>query len=410
MTDESIRVRDSLFAEILLSLMMGGTLLACLMIIKGFNEYIDVSNPAQVLPLLLVIIHTLIRRRWPLLIPCFLLHTASSVLFFIIMVIIPATGFGNGVFNMIYLGVIVTVLTLYSVKYRLKPTYMAGDPHVIAFPASILPLFGVFYINMLRKEIFRMFVFYVFMVAVIYLFMRQLAIFETKYYHAIQRSSRPVRHLKKQNYMTAVGLVVIFAISILVLQLVPFETLTEAIKGLLIAILPALIKALLAFINFLGTILFADDRTRVPQDNMLITPEDGSDDLIFNIIAAVLAVVLLIGMILTIINAIRLLIQNAPRYDKDRSSGGNDSIVDTIESIRPEKKVIITGGHDFGTGRERQIRKQFYIKTRRAMAKGLPVTPASTPGQIETALLANGDSEISELRPEYEKVRYGKKE
>ena len=42
------------------------------------------------------------------------------------------------------------------------------------------------------------------------------------------------------------------------------------------------------------------------------------------------------------------------------------------------------------------------------MRDGLPVSSSSTPGQIETALLANGDDEISELRKEYENVRYSK--
>jgi hypothetical protein len=42
------------------------------------------------------------------------------------------------------------------------------------------------------------------------------------------------------------------------------------------------------------------------------------------------------------------------------------------------------------------------------MKKGLPVSNSSTPGQIENVLLSNGDREISELRREYEKVRYSK--
>jgi hypothetical protein len=41
------------------------------------------------------------------------------------------------------------------------------------------------------------------------------------------------------------------------------------------------------------------------------------------------------------------------------------------------------------------------------MKKGLPVGDSSTPGQIETVLLDYGDEEISALRQEYEKVRYG---
>ena len=42
------------------------------------------------------------------------------------------------------------------------------------------------------------------------------------------------------------------------------------------------------------------------------------------------------------------------------------------------------------------------------MKKGLPVGNSSTPGQIETVLLDHGDKDITSLRQEYEKVRYGK--
>ena len=87
----------------------------------------------------------------------------------------------------------------------------------------------------------------------------------------------------------------------------------------------------------------------------------------------------------------------------------DENLVDTIEDIQPEKRQSFTRSHNFGKGYERRIRKQFYDKTRRAMKKGLPVSNSSTPGQIENVLLAGGDREISELRKEYEKVRYGKK-
>ena len=42
------------------------------------------------------------------------------------------------------------------------------------------------------------------------------------------------------------------------------------------------------------------------------------------------------------------------------------------------------------------------------MKKDLPVGNSSTPGQIESVLLKQGDKEISSLRKEYEKVRYGR--
>ena len=106
--------------------------------------------------------------------------------------------------------------------------------------------------------------------------------------------------------------------------------------------------------------------------------------------------------------AIRMIIQNAPKYRKFTSETDDGIIVDTIEDISPDQKIHKARYHDFGEGHEYRIRKKFYTKTRRAMRDGLPVSSSSTPGQIETALLANGDDEISELRKEYENVRYSK--
>ena len=113
-------------------------------------------------------------------------------------------------------------------------------------------------------------------------------------------------------------------------------------------------------------------------------------------------------VIFLIINAIRLLILNAPKFSRNNDVEDDGNLIDTIEDLKPEKKHLITRGQDFGSGYERRIRKQFYNRTRHAMRKGRPISSASTPGQIEKVLLANGDNDITTLRHEYEKVRYGK--
>ena len=145
-----------------------------------------------------------------------------------------------------------------------------------------------------------------------------------------------------------------------------------------------------------------------PTEGVRDFGEEGQYNPLIDFAGNVVAIILIIGIILFILNTIRLLIQNAPKYTKRKQLTEDDNLVDTIEDIRPEKKPFITRGPDFGTGHERRIRKQFYNKTRRAMKKGLPVYSSSTPGQIEKVLLANGDKEIAPLRQEYEKVRYGR--
>lgn len=409
MTRDNRELHESLLAETMLSVMVATTLLTCLMIVRVFNEYLVVSPGAQLSTLLLPVIQTLVRRRWPKLLPCFLLNIASAIVFFFALFLISVTGFAKNTSNTVYLVLIVIAFTIMSVRYRFRPTLKASDPQTIALPACIIPMFAILYILGKREDVIEMLIIQLFIIAVLCLAMRQVATFDEKYYHSIRKSSRPVKYLKRQNYMTAAGLVGIIIIAYLVLQFIPTQVLTEFIRSILMAILPGIFMALMAIIDFVGSVLLGDDTVLEPVKNELTGRPDAQDELWIYILAAVLAVVILITFIIVIINTIRLIIQNAPRYRIEKEAAGGDAIVDTIESIAPEKKLTAKRLHDFGTGYERKIRKQFYDKTRRAMAKGLPVSSSSTPGQIEAALLAKGDSEISELRPEYEKVRYGKK-
>ena len=120
-------------------------------------------------------------------------------------------------------------------------------------------------------------------------------------------------------------------------------------------------------------------------------------------IIAIVGVIILLGIIMIIATRV---IKNSIKY-AEKNDAGDDSIIDIIESIGSMKNKFARKNRDFGSGYERRIRKQFYDKTRNAMKKGLPVGDSSTPGQIETVLLDYGDEEISALRQEYEKVRYG---
>ena len=158
-----------------------------------------------------------------------------------------------------------------------------------------------------------------------------------------------------------------------------------------------------------------DDRT--PEDidvgETLQRPEDDtpySQDapVWIDIAVKFLAIIIIIGIILFILNTIRLLIQNAPRYAKDKRIASDDNLIDTIEDLAPDKKPFLSKRLDFGKGRERRIRKKFYDKSRHAIKIGLPVSASSTPGQVEKALRAEGE-DISALRAEYEKVRYGER-
>ena len=405
---ENRRIHENFFAELLLSLIITTSILSCLMAIRGFSEYITITTYPQFVTLLLPAIHTYIRRKWPKLMPCFLLHIVSSAVFCSALILIPVLPFGTGKANMIYLAVIAFVFTVFSMSYRMNPTFSASDSQVVAFPACIFPVCGIFYAMMRRTDLMENLIINTIVIAVMYLVMRQIAVFDEKFYHSIRRSSRPVRLLKRQNYLTALGLVGVFTVSLVLLQFLPVSVLSKAIQDFLLALVPFLVRLLIAILDLISKI-FEGAESAYKTEEFLIEPEEiAKDEPWLRVLGIVIAIIILIGLALLIINALRLIILNAPIYGKDKETSGDGNIIDTIEDLRPEKRSFLRKNLDFGKGRERRIRKQFYEKTMRAMRKGLPVYASSTPGQIEKVLRENGDKDISELRQEYEKVRYGK--
>jgi hypothetical protein len=341
-------------------------------------------------------------------VPCFLLHIVASAVFYFALILIPFTPFGDSLANMVYLAVIVFVFTVFSISYRMNPTLSASDSQIVAFPACIFPVCGIFFAMMRRTDLMENLVMNTIIIAVMYLVMRQIAVFDEKYYHSIRRSSRPVRLLKRQNYLTALGLVGVFTVSLVLLQFLPISVLSKAIQDFLLALVPFLVRLLIAILDLISKI-FEGAESAYKTEEFLLEPEEvAKDEPWLRVLGIVIAIIILIGLALLIINTLRLIIINAPIYGKDKETSNDGNIIDTIEDLRPEKRSFLRKNLDFGKGRERRIRKQFYEKTMRAMKKGLPVYASSTPGQIEKVLKENGDKDIAELRQEYEKVRYGK--
>ena len=407
--DETRTMREGLFSEILMSLIIALSIQSCLMIIRGFNEFVTITTYPQLIPLILPVVHTIIRRKWPKLLPCFILHIVSSVVFFLALTLIPGSIFGDNLSNKVYLGVTVFFFTVSSYSYRLNPRIQPSDNQVAAIPACVFPITGFFYVMMSRTALLENLISNTILCAVLYLVMRQVAIFDTKYYHSIRNSSQPQVLLRKQNYRTAAGLVGIFALSLLILKLIPVASLTQIVVEGLKALLRVLIPLIFAIIDFIASLIKDISGEEEPAEEEMELPEELFNDAPWiRVVSIIIAIIILIGFILLIINMIRLIIQNAPRYDKEKKTSDDGIVTDTIENIGPDKRSLFRKRHDFGKGYERRIRKRFYDKTVNAMKKGLPVSSSSTPGQIEKALLENGDSDFPALRQEYEKVRYGK--
>ena len=397
-------VRDSLIAEILLACIIGLTLMTALTFVKCYMEFITVGMYPQFALLIVSVLHTIARRyRIKSLFGVFVLHILVDIAFYLVAIQIPLLQFGLSGPNKFYLIAHLFAFTLFSMLYRMKPSFMAADSEFVVVPAILHIVIYAFYNIAGRKDLGKNVLIHGIMIAIIFIIMRQIAVFDTKYYHSIHKISRPSSTLKMQNYKTVLLLIGIIAVSMLVLLVFPYSILSSVFRAGIIAVLSLVVK-LLAMLKSKQeytppqNLSMGEDLTGLTQENPWI-----------DLLAKIIMLILVAAIITVAIRGAHALIKNAPRNQKFDQVAPDDALIDTIEDISPEKRPFFKRGPDFGTGHERRVRKQFYDKTKRAMKKGLPVSPASTPGQIESVLKENGDKNIPALRQEYEKVRYGKK-
>lgn len=401
-------VRDSLIVEILLSLIIGLTILSCLTIIKFYVEIVDVSMFPPFAFLILAIAHTFLRR---LSINNFFLiiisHLMVSAVFYFVILSIPVLEYGNSTANKFYFIVSLIAITLFSLIYRIKPTFFGSDQEMIIFPAFLHLMAYILYAASGKPDFAQNILIHAIIIAVLFLIMRQLAVFDARYYHSIHKLSVSSSMLKRQNYKTVAGLIAVVGVALGVLAIFPYEFASKYLK--------ILARGIFGFFR-LFRFLFKEDVPEVTEETADPFAEQyqydfSPEDPVINIIGKVLFVLIVVALIILALNMIRMIIKTLPKVSKARKLDDEDGkLIDTIEDIRPEKRKFNTRNLDFGTGYERRIRKRFYDKTRRAIRKGLPVSDSSTPGQIENVLAANGDRDISNLRTEYENVRYGKRE
>lgn len=397
-------VRDSLFAEILLSVIIGITILSVSTLLKCYIELFDVSTYPTYTLLIVSVLHTVARRfRIKSKAAVFVLHIMVSVAYYLVAIQIPILEFGNSTANRFYLILLLAAFTLFSFLYSLKPAFMAADIEFMAFPAVFHVLGYILYNIADRKEFANTLLFNAIVIAIIFIIMRQIAVFDTKYYHSIHKISRPSSMLKKQNYKTVIGLILIIAVSLALLTIFPYALLSGLLKSGLVLIFRFFIHLLLSNRSEAPEAQLND-----PLQGLNMAGEIAEDNPILNIIAYITYFIIAAVIITTVISGLIALLRSAPQANKTDEKVADENLIDTIEDIKPEKKKVFAKAHDFGSGRERRVRKQFYDKTRRAMKKGLPVSDSSTPGQIAQVLRANGDKDIEALKKEYEEVRYTK--
>lgn len=431
-------VQDSFLSELLVSLITALSVLTVMIFVKMYLADIRISAFPPFSLLIVAVLHTFIRRsRIQNLFLMIALHLAVSAGFYFAALNIPFLEFGRVAANKNYLFLALLMLTIFSISYRIKPVYTASDPEFIAFPAAIhaigyillkiedyyaaqkaefiesskyLTRSGMLYrlsklqaLADAREGFSTNLLIHALIIALLFLIMRQLAVFESKYYHSIRKESKTTALLKMQNRKTVIFIVILFLVAVFMLFFFPYSAVDALLTGAAQGILGG-IMFLLSLLEFTDEYIDLD----LQEISELEEFEDvSSDEPITRAIAIILLVIIVAVIILIAVKSISAYLKNKPKKSEVDEISDDEILIDTIETIAPEEELV-SKSHDFGTGYERQIRKRFYDKTRRAMRKGLPVSAASTPGQIESALLAGGDKEISSLRKEYEKVRYGK--
>ena len=431
-------VQDSFLTELLMSLITALSVLSVMIFVKMYLADIRISFWPPFTLHIVAVIHTFIRRsKINNLILMIVLHLAVSAGFYFAVLNIPVLEFGRIAPNKNYLFMALAILTIFSISYRIKPVYTASDPEFIAFPAAIHAI-GYILLKLedysaenkaefieSSKSMSRSAILYklsklqavtdaregfstnllvhAVIIALLFLIMRQLAVFESKYYHSIRRESKTSSLLKKQNRKTVIFIIMLFVVAVVMLFFFPYsavnDLLTVAAQGILGGIM-----YLLSLLEFTDDYIDLDLQE---SEEMLEFEEIAAEDPFTRAVAIGLLVIVIVVILIVVIKSVRAYLKNRPKKNEIDEISDDEILIDTIENIAPEEELL-GKSHDFGTGYERQVRKRFYDKTRRAMRKGLPVSDASTPGQIESALLANGDKEIASLRKEYEKVRYGK--
>ncbi|MBR4403646.1 MAG: hypothetical protein IKT10_00895 [Clostridiales bacterium] len=432
--------QDSFFSELLMSLISAITILTVMIFVQMYLADIQIGAIPPYSLLIVAVAHTFIRRsKINNIILIVILHLAVSAVFYFVALRIPALQFGAIAPNRNYLFLALTALTVFSISYRIKPVYTASDSEFIAFPAIIhvvgyilLALENSTYqdkvdkvyatpsftdenviarINRLnelaeaRVRFTQNLFLNAMVIALLFLVMRQIAVFESRYHHSIRKESKTSALLKKQNHKTVFFIIALFALAVFMLFFFPYS----ALNNLLLTAARAILGGIFFLISQLK---ISDDYVDLDLQEIEDLTEDAAEvseeDPLIRAVAILLLVLLIIAILAIVIKTISAYIKNMPKNTGLDESSDDDILIDTIENIAPEDDGSSGKSHDFGTGYERQVRKRFYDKTRRAIRKGLPVSGASTPGQIENVLLANGDKEISSLRQEYEKVRYGK--
>ena len=430
MTEKKSRFStNQLNIDLFASLIFAFTILtiACMGLL--YVQIIDLGYLHLFSVIILTEIFVLIRRIRIKLVPMFLLHVLSMVLYLWGMsFLLTWQGKKDIQAGLIFLGVMAAANLVYSMLRRFQKSSVSVTHDVfIASLALHLVLYiiasivdmgtkveegassgaGTIVRSLSGTGATRHFILLnTILIVCVYLVARQLYTFDTKYHHNTHSSTQPVKQVNRQNHLTIAFIFGGILLALLVLNTIPVSTILSGLRSLVVMIGRFFAQFLP---NEEGSMSGPDDASSQQDDMKLPDPGDGGEPLFVQILIVMFVVFVIIMFLVAVYKAFRRFLKLFHIEESvERVKGADDAVVDIIEEVPQDKKSRFAK-KDFGTGYEREIRKKYYKTVQKAIHSGTKVDPSYTPKQIESVLKRQGDPSISELTSLYESVRYSEK-
>ena len=406
---KTIFVRSGLLLDILLSSIFCFSILTFAILLRmyvlvhiGYSHILTLLIPSA--------IYVFIRRFRLNFLPMFLLHAAVCAAYAYIMYYVVLWGnWTNPVAGTVFLAICAFALLVYSMTQRLLSHTKEVSGDLFMASAGMHVVLYIFSLLMKSPSSSKLIMLHMIMITLLFFIARQISTFNSRYYHNLHSSTQPVHSIKKQNYLT---ITVIFAGIILALLLLSIFP-VKAFGNLLAAILRWIVLFFAKLIPDFEDPSDMDDMGEDPMEELLQkteSSEDSGNSLITVIITTIFVLIIAFMAVYTIIQLIRVLIRFFKKPEETEKVIENDAVFDIIEVVPPKKTHTLFSRHDFGKGKEKEIRRKYFKKVQKAISSGTSVPASSTPRKIEAILKEKGDPSISELTSHYESVRYGKNE
>lgn len=238
---------------------------------------------------------------------------------------------------------------------------------------------------------------------------RQKYAFESSYGHIVNSPTQPSGQVKRLNKRIVI-LLFIFSLAVIPITVYFPYSILSSLFIILLRWITNGIKAIYYFLerlNILPEITEADAVPDIPKE----TTESNNKayEIFQNVLMIIMIAALCLLVFILVRKFIRFLISSYRRVKPDKTSGPTDLIQDEVISLE-KKRVKRFRKIDFGKGKEKEVRKQYYKSVKREIRSGAVVTASQTPNQIGQAIKNSSGNDFTELTIRYEHIRYGNEE